>query len=158
MSAAGARKFSEHLGFLTDEQIGRACDVFDLGHVEEALPAAAGTWGQNILLRTANGAFVLRGNPQFPEQFAKEQQVAAAINAGSSLPAPWPYHVNHDPSILGWPYAVMPRLPGRMGSTLWDAADEDARIALSVAHAAALAQLHEATFAAPGPFDPNRRT
>ena len=154
--AETVRQYSEHLGALSDDQLQRACDVFDLGALQQAEAAAAGAWGQNIMLTTSTGDFVLRGKERAAGQFAKERAVAAAINDGSSLASPWPYLVNHDAAILGWSYAVMPRLPGTMGSTLWDRADTDGRLALAAAHGEALAHLHEATFAAPGPFDVTR--
>ena len=28
------------------------------------------------------------------------------------MPAPWPYHIDDTTDIFGWPYALMPRLPG----------------------------------------------
>jgi aminoglycoside phosphotransferase (APT) family kinase protein len=156
MTTSDPRKYSEQLGVITDEQLQQACDVFDLGTVKAAEPASAGLWGQNILLTTTTGAFVLRGNPQTPQQFAKERVVAAAINERSSLPVPWPYHLNMDADILGWAYAVMPLLPGTMGSTLWERADDQGKIVMAQAHGAALARLHEAAFEAPGPYDPDR--
>ena len=134
----------------------RACRRFDLGSVERAEPATAGLWGQTILLTTTTGEFVLRGNPTVEHQLRKERAVAAAIHDRTSLAVPWPYLVDDDTDLFGWSYAVMPLLPGSSGAALWDSADDEGRLALAAAHGHALARLHEATFAAPGPYDPER--
>ena len=147
------RHYSEALGVIDGEQLHRACDLFDLGEVVRAAPASAGLWGQNILLSTTTGEFVLRGNPQTPAQLAKEQLVAEEINRRSPLPVPFPYHLSNDVEVFGWPFAVMPRLAGSMGAGIWQDADDAGRIELAAAHGRALAQLHQATFAAPGPYD-----
>jgi aminoglycoside phosphotransferase (APT) family kinase protein len=158
MVTLGPRKYSERLGVIDGKQLQQACDLFDLGTVKGAEPPSAGLWGQNILLSTTNGEFVLRGNPQSPQQFPKERVVAAAINARSSLPVPWPYHVSNDLDPFGWAFAIMPLLPGTMGSSIWEAVDDEIKLGLAAAHGQALAQLHEATFDAPGPYDPERET
>lgn len=147
------RLYSERLGVIDGAQLQRASDLFDLGEVVRAEPASAGLWGQNILLSTTAGEFVLRGNPQTSYQLSKEQLVAGEINRRSTLPAPFPYHLSNDVDVFGWPFAVMPRLAGTMGSRIWEDADDAARRELAAAHGYALAQLHEATFGAPGPYD-----
>ena len=147
------RRYSEGLGVIGGEQLQRACDLFDIGDVVGAEPASAGQWGQNILLSTTTGEFVLRGNPQTPYQFSKEQLVATEISQRSPLPVPVPYHLSNDVDVFGWPFAVMPLLPGTMGARIWEDADDTARLELAAAHGNALAQLHQATFAAPGPYD-----
>jgi aminoglycoside phosphotransferase (APT) family kinase protein len=153
MPLAESRLYSERLGVITAAQLQRACDHMGLGALIAAEPASAGQWGQNIFLTTAAGEYVLRGNPQPAEQLARERAVAAAVNERSSLAAPWPYELSADIEIFGWPYAVMPVLPGTMGATFWDDADDDGRIDLARAHGQALARLHEATFVSPGPYD-----
>lgn len=157
MGERAPKTYSERLGSIDDEQLQRACDLFDLGALRGASPATAGLWGQNILIETARGEFVLRGNPQDPEQFAREEVVAGVIHAGSSLPVPWPYWVCDDLELFGWPFAIMPRLPGMMGSTLWEMADDPGKLGLAAAHGRALSRLHEAGFDAPGPFDAQAR-
>jgi aminoglycoside phosphotransferase (APT) family kinase protein len=147
------RLYSERLGVIDGDQLQRACDLFGLGSITTAEPASAGLWGQNILLSTTNGEFVLRGNPQTPWQFAKERLVAAEISARTTLPVPWPYEVGYDAEVFGWPFAVMPRLPGTMGARIWGEGDDAAKHGLAAAHGEALAQLHRATFDSPGPYD-----
>lgn len=147
------RLYSEALGVISGEQLQRASDRFDLGEVVSAEPASAGLWGQNILLSTTSGEYVLRGKPQTPYQLSKEQLVAAEIHRRSTLPVPFPYHLSNDVDVFGWPFAVMPLLAGAMGARIWADADDAARLALAAAHGGALAQLHQATFDAPGPYD-----
>src|SRR5262245_61029524 len=135
------RIYSEGLGVIDGEQLQRACAHFDLGEVTRAEPASAGLWGQNVLLSTTTGEFVLRGKPQTPWQFAKEQLVAIEISRRSTVPVPCPYHVSNDLDVFGWPFAVMPRLAGTMGAQIWEEADDAARVELAAAHGQALAQL-----------------
>ncbi len=154
MTAIGSRKYSERLGVIDDSQLQKACDLFDLGVVKRAQPASAGQWGQNIFLWTTRGEFVFRGNPNDPRQFRKERTVAAIIHERSLLPVPWPYRVSDDTELFGWAFAIMPLLPGSMGSTLWEAADARSRLDLAAALGIALAELHQTTFDAAGPYDP----
>jgi hygromycin-B 7''-O-kinase len=153
VTALSPRKYSERLGVIDAEQLQRACDLFDLGTIQVAEPASAGLWGQNILLSTTQGEYVLRGNPTDPQQFAKERTVAALINERSRLRVPWPYEVSDETGLFGWTFAIMPRLPGTMGSTMWETADDSDKRDLSAALGGALADLHQATFDAPGPYD-----
>ena len=148
------RVYSEALGAIDGEQLQRACDLFDLGVVTKAEPASAGLWGQNVLLSTTTGELVLRGRPQPPWQLEKEQLVATEISRQSTLPVPSPYLVSDDLDVFGWPFALMPRLAGTMGAQIWEAADDASKLELAAAHGRALAQLHEATFDMPGPYDP----
>jgi aminoglycoside phosphotransferase (APT) family kinase protein len=151
------RKYSERLGVITPGQLQMACDLLGVGSVTAAKPASAGLWGQNILLSTTQGEFVLRGNPE-PHQLQKERVVAAAIHGRSPIPVPWPYSISDDCTIFGWSFAIVPLLPGTMGSALWDTLGEEDRLALAAAHGEALAALHRTTFAVPGPYDPTRQT
>ena len=111
------RKYSERLGAIDGDQLHRACDQFDLGTLQRAEPASAGLWGQNILLSATTGEFVLRGNPQTPQQFSKEHVVAAEINSRSPLPVPWPYHVSNDIDC-----SAGPSRSGRCYRERWDRA------------------------------------
>ena len=160
MSGVGdpARTYSTRLGRIDSAQLQQACDLFDVGTLEAAEPASAGVWGQNILLTTSRGAFVLRGNPIVPHQLRKERVVAEAINDRCSLPVAWPYLVSENTEPFGWSFAIMPMLPGTTGSQLWESAEGPGRVALAEAHGEALACLHEAEFASPGPYDPEQDT
>ncbi len=156
MVVSGGRRYSERLGVIDSDQLHEACRRFELGAVERAEPATEGLWGQTILLTTTTGEFALRGNPTVEHQFRKERAVAAMIHDRASLAVSWPYLVDEDTDLFGWSYAVMPVLGGSSGATLWESADDEGRLALAGAHGDALARLHEATFAAPGPYDPGQ--
>ena len=69
---------------------------------------------------------------------------------------PWPYHVGNDTDLFGWAFAIMPQLPGTMGSSIWETVDNKTKLELAAAHGGALTQLHQATFGAPGPYDAER--
>ena len=96
------------------------------------------------------------GNPQSPQPFSKQCVVAVEINARSPLPMPWPYHVGNDTDLFGWAFAIMPQLPGTMGSSyLGDSRQQDQTRAGRCPWRV-LTQLHQATFGAPGPYDAER--
>jgi aminoglycoside phosphotransferase (APT) family kinase protein len=145
------RKYSERLGVLDADQLQAACDVFDIGTVTDAETPIGGLFGQNVILTTNQGRFVLRGNPHGHVQLTKERVVARFINDRSSLAAPWPYQVSDDIEIFGWTFAVMPCLPGEPGTVLWET--EDDRIALAIATGEALARMQEASSDFFGPYD-----
>jgi hygromycin-B 7''-O-kinase len=147
------RKYSERLGVLDADQLQAACDEFDLGTVTDAETPVGGLFGQNVILQTSNGRFVLRGNPHGHVQLTKERRVARFIDDNSSLPAPWPYQVSEDTETFGWTYAVMPCLPGESGTSLWETGTDTDRRALAVATGEALARLHEAQGRFFGPYD-----
>lgn len=147
------QRYSERLGLIEPGQLQEAARAFDLGEVLDAYTPTGGLFGQNLVLSTTEGRFVLRGNPHGHVQLTKERRVAALIDARSSLPAPWPYRVCHDADLFGWTYAVMPCLPGTSGTELWQMTDEDGHTALARATGEALAMLHQATFGFFGPYD-----
>lgn len=112
MSDIEPRQYSERLGVITPEQLQRALDRFDAGTLVAAEPAPGGLFGQNIMIETTTGRWVLRGAPHHDAQFAEERYFAELINKRSGIAAPAPYHVEDSPEIFGWPYALMPRLEG----------------------------------------------
>ena len=145
------RRYSERLGVLDAQQLQAACDMFDLGAVTGAEAPVGGLFGQNVILTTTSGPWVLRGCPHGHVQLTKERVVARFIHERSSLPAPWPYEVSDDTEIFGWTFAVMPCLPGEAGTSLWE--HEGDRIALSSATGEALARMHDASGDFFGPYD-----
>jgi aminoglycoside phosphotransferase (APT) family kinase protein len=147
------QKYSERLGVIEPEQLQEVAERFELGEVLDAYSPTGGLFGQNLILETRGGRFVLRGNPHGHVQLMKERHVAEFIHHSSSLAAPWPYKVCDDASLFGWTYAVMPCLPGTSGTELWQSADEAGRVALSRATGDALAALHEAESDFCGPYD-----
>jgi aminoglycoside phosphotransferase (APT) family kinase protein len=142
------REYSKRLGVLTHRQLQAALDRFDLGELIEASSAPSGLFGQNVLLDTTHGAYVLRGAPHTDYQFAKERYFAKMIHECARVPAPWPYLIDDDAGPFGWPYAIMPRLPGEQlqdPATRGALSDGD-RFGIARAMGEALALLQEATW------------
>ncbi|MDE2993914.1 MAG: phosphotransferase, partial [Chloroflexota bacterium] len=106
-------EFSERLGTISPAQFQAALDRFGLGRLVGAEPITLGNFGQNCFLHSTAGAFVLRGAPHYPWQFLEEQLFARLLHEYTPVPVPWPYYVDESAAIFGWPYAIMPRLPGR---------------------------------------------
>lgn len=147
------QRYSERLGLIEPHQLQEAAARFGLGEVVDAYAPAGGLFGQNLVLETKQGRFVLRGNPHGHVQLTKERRVAGLIDELSSLPAPWPYRVCDDAEIFGWTFAVMSFLPGTSGTELWHVAGDDGRVGIAAATGEALARLHEASFDFFGPYD-----
>lgn len=146
-------RYSERLGLIEPEQLQEAAASFGIGEVLDASAPVEGLFGQNIFLETTEGSYVLRGHPHGHVQLTKERCVAAFLDERSSLPVPWPYEICDDTSLFGWTYALMPRLPGTSGGTMWAAASPDERVELAAASGEALAMLQEATSPTFGPYD-----
>lgn len=153
-SILAPRKYSERLGVIDGGQLQAVADEFGLGRIINAEPAQIGLFGQVLFLTTTAGQYVMRGNPHGHVQLTKERLVAKIIHERSSLAAPWPYQVSENTERFGWTYAVMPKLPGTIGSQLWNTADEPTRTALAIAFGKALGRLHETTSPFFGPYDP----
>jgi len=150
------REYSERLGAISDEQLQRALDHFDLGALIAAEPATTGLFGQNIFLSTTAGEFVLRGAPYPDWQLAKERFFTNLIHEHTDIPAPWPFDLDDSAEIFGWPYAIMPRLPGLdIGNpAVREHLTADERCALAHAMGEALACLHAPTWPHCGEYDP----
>ncbi|WP_246186714.1 phosphotransferase family protein [Microlunatus speluncae] len=147
------RQYSERLGVINGAQLQAVADEFGLGRVLAAEPAPTGLFGQIVLLTTTAGEYAMRGHPHGHGQLTKERCVARLIHDQSSLAAPWPYKISEDIELFGWTYAVMPRLPGSNGSTVWDSTDGDQQTAIAAACGEALARLHETRSPFFGPYD-----
>jgi aminoglycoside phosphotransferase (APT) family kinase protein len=101
------------LGTITDAQLQSALHRFDLGRLTSAWPLTDGLFGKNVAVDCSSGSWVLRGSPWPPdsdEQFRREAYFARVIADACPIRAPWPYHVERDPSLFGWSYALMPRI------------------------------------------------
>lgn len=147
------QRYSERLGLIEPEQLEAVAARLDLGAILDAYPAPGGPFAQNLVLETTRGRFALRGNPRGLVQLLKERRVAAFLHGRSSLPVPWPYRVCDETETFGWPYAIVPWLPGEPGAELWSAAGESERVALARASGDGLTRLHEATAESFGPYD-----
>jgi aminoglycoside phosphotransferase (APT) family kinase protein len=150
-----AREYSQRLGRLTTEQLQAALDRFDLGTLIKAEPIPFGLFGQNIVLNTGRGRYILRGRSHYPWQFPKERFFADLVHERSNAPVPWPYLVETSTDIFGWDFAIMPALPGiRL-------ADHEVRReipradqrAIARALGEALAELHGVEWPFPGQYD-----
>src|SRR5690349_1043862 len=106
------REYSRRLGVITPQQLEAACRRLSLGTLRNAEPAPGGLFGQNVFLETSAGDFVFRGYQHGDWQLAKERFFCYLVHEAGTAPVPWPYEIEEDPSIFGWPYAVLPRLPG----------------------------------------------
>ena len=128
------------LGELSDRQLQTALDRFDLGRLVSTTPFTQGLFGKNVGIVTDCGRWVLRGHP-WPanppdEQFRRERFWASSIRGHCDVPVPWPFHIDSDESLFGWPYQLTPWMPGTQ--------ERDAANAAALGRAAA--KLREVTF------------
>ncbi|MCU0522320.1 MAG: aminoglycoside phosphotransferase family protein [Anaerolineae bacterium] len=112
MDDSAARVYSARLGAISPGQFQLALDRFGLGQFVSAEPIFAGNFGQNVYLTSTAGAYVLRGAPFGPDQFLQERYFTDQLHAHTGAPVPWPYRLDPAIDIFGWPYVVMPRMPG----------------------------------------------
>ena len=156
MSRLESREYSQRVGVLTHEQLQAALDRFGLGELRGAEPAPSGLFGQNVMLSSTAGEYVLRGAPWPAWQLPMEAYVAEIIHARTTVPAPWPYLIDEGADIFGWPFAIMPRLAGETVANYDElmrlTADE--RLAMARAMGEGLAALHAAPFDAIAKYDP----
>lgn len=137
------------LGNLAPERIQAALDRFDLGALRATRTIETGNFGQNLGLETSNGEYILRGNPFFDWQFPKERAAARILHERTDVPVPWPYLVERSSELFGWPFAIMPRLPGR---DLWNVPESD-QTALAGNMGELLVRFQRATFDEAMAFD-----
>ncbi len=127
------------LGDLSDAQLQAALDRFELGTLRSAEAFTDGLFGKNVGIVTDTGRWVLRGDPwpaHIDEQFRRERFWASCVRAKCDVPVPWPFHIEADESVFGWPYQLTPWMPGTT------AYDPDSTTAL----AGAAAELRRVTF------------
>ncbi len=117
--------YSERLGAINDLQFEAVAARLNLGRFLKAAPTTSGLFGQNVFVTTTTGEFVLRGAPHWVKgpnetswrqedrwQFTKERFFASQLHERTNAPVPWPMLHDESSDILGWPYLVMPRMPG----------------------------------------------
>jgi len=61
----GHMKYSEKLGELSNEQLQKALDFFNLGKFIKTESISQGLFGQNVYITSDKGEFVLRGKPHY---------------------------------------------------------------------------------------------
>jgi aminoglycoside phosphotransferase (APT) family kinase protein len=163
------RIYSERLGAIDDAQFETVCARFGLGRFVRAEPVTSGLFGQNVFLTTSDGTFVLRGAPHWVKgvedaewrredrwQFTKEVFFARMLHERTRTPVPWPMLHDQASDIFGWPYIVMPRMPGRCfgeRDILTELVADDRR-GVAVALGENLAEMQRLTSAFAGDFSP----
>ncbi len=105
-------KYSSRLGEITDLQLQKALDTFDLGKLQTSSAIKTGLFGQNLFLSSTKGKYVLRGKPHYDWQFPTEKFFVEHLHAATQSPVPYPYHHSQDKSIFGWEFILMPQMPG----------------------------------------------
>ena len=152
------REYSQRLGTLTAAQLQAALERFDLGELLDAQPAPGGLFGQNVLLTTSRGGYVLRGAPHYDGQFEKERYFSRMVHERTAANAPWPFLIERSPELFGWSYALMPLLSGEHLSDgdVQGALTSADRVALAQAMGSYLAVLQSATWDTPMTYDHSR--
>jgi hygromycin-B 7''-O-kinase len=148
------------LGRLTRPQLQAALDRFGLGRLEAVAIAESGIFGQNLFLATDSGHWVFRGAPHVlpgerapGAQLAKEQWFAERLHSATRAPVPWPYYVERSTDLFGWPFALMPRLPGAPVQVVRRDLPPAERVEIAREMGATLAELHALRAPAPGEWD-----
>lgn len=158
------RTYSSRLGAISDEQFQSVAARLNLGRFLRAEPTVSGLFGQNVFVSTSEGEFVLRGAPHWVNgapndrwQFTKEAFFARLLHEHTDAAVPWPMLHDQQSDILGWPYLVMPRMPGSCFDerTILEALDEENRRAVAVALAEGLVEQQRLTSPFAGDFDPS---
>ncbi|HEX4304157.1 MAG TPA: aminoglycoside phosphotransferase family protein [Rhizomicrobium sp.] len=166
--SAGAKVYSERLGAISDVQLEAVAERWGLGRLVGAEPTTSGLFGQNLFLTTSEGAFVLRGAPHWVKrigeaawrredrwQFTKERWFAQQLHERTQTPVPWQMLHDQSDDIFGWPYLVMPRMPGHCFGEreILTALSAEDRHGVAVALGAALAEMQTLTSPFAGDFD-----
>jgi aminoglycoside phosphotransferase (APT) family kinase protein len=155
--------YSARLGAIRDAQLDAAAQRLGIGRFVAAAPVTSGLFGQNLFLTTTEGEFVLRGAPHWVNgapndawQFTKETFFARLLHERTDVPVPWPMLHDTTSDIFGWPYLVMPRMPG-IGVDVRTAARtlaaED-RLGIAAALGETLARLQRLRWPVAGEIDP----
>jgi hygromycin-B 7''-O-kinase len=149
------REWSRRLGVIRPEQFQAALSRFELGDFLAASPITAGLFGQNVFVTTTTGEFVLRGTPHYPWQFPAERFFARLLHEQTRAPVPWPYLYDERSDIFGWPYVLMPRMPGLQLSdpNVVARLGRPDRAGIAAALGANLAEMQTLTWPFPGGYD-----
>ena len=151
--------YSPRLGRIAPARFQSALDRFGLGRFVAAAPIRGGNFGQVLFLTSTTGEWVLRGAPLYPSQFREERFFAELLHDRTRIPGPWPYLLDEAADIFGWPYVLMPRLPGldleepsvTAGLTTAD------RLSIARALGATLAAMQEPTWNEAAAYDDQAR-
>jgi aminoglycoside phosphotransferase (APT) family kinase protein len=149
------REWSRRLGVIQPMQFQAALTRFGLGDFVAASPITAGLFGQNVFVTSTTGEYVLRGKPHYPWQFPAERYFASLLHERTQVPVPWPYLYDARSDIFGWPYVLMPRMPGLQLSDPEVVAQlrHQDRAGIAGALGANLAAMQALTWPVPGDYD-----
>jgi aminoglycoside phosphotransferase (APT) family kinase protein len=160
--------YSDRLGAIRDAQFAAVCERHGLGKFVRAEPTTSGLFGQNVFVFASGGDFVLRGAPHWVKgpddatyrredrwQFSKERWFAQQLHAHTKVPVPWPMNHDETSDIFGWPYIVMPKMPGQCFDEreIVKALDVEGRRGVAVAMGENLAEMQRLTWDFAGDFD-----
>jgi aminoglycoside phosphotransferase (APT) family kinase protein len=106
------KSYTNHLGEIETQNLQLALDKFDLGTLVSAEAITHGLFGQNVSLTTTKGSFIFRGKPRSSGQFEYERYMGERLHAATDVPVPRPYRIDASSELFGWPYVIMPKLPG----------------------------------------------
>ena len=161
--------YSHRLGAISDAQFQAVMSRFGLGRFLQAVPVTSGLFGQNVFLSTTAGEFVLRGAPHWVKgindptywqedrwQFNKERFFAQQLHERAEVPVPWPMHHDQSSDLLGWPYLVMPRMPGHCfdDHSILKVLSPADRVGVAVALGGMLARMQRFQWPFAGDFSP----
>ena len=163
-----AKEYSKRLGEISDVQFEAVAERWNLGRFIAAEPVTSGLFGQNVFVETTQGEFVLRGAPHWVKgpddgewrredrwQFTKEVFFARQLRERTKAPVPWPMLHDETNGIFGWPYLVMPRMPGQCFDerSILKSLDVKDRRGVAVALGEMLAEMQTLTWPFAGDFD-----
>jgi len=148
-------EYSKRLGNISDEQLQRGLNYFDLGKFLQAEPIPFGLFGQNLFVSSTAGDFVLRGVPHYDWQFPTEKFFIEQLHEKTRVPVPHPYLLNPSAEIFGWPFVIMPKLSGLQlaDSQIVSSLSIDERRAIAQALAAMLIEIQTLTWDRSGRYD-----
>jgi len=164
-----ARTYSDRLGAISDAQFQAVAERFGLGRFVSAAPTTAGLFGQNVFVTTTDGEFVLRGAPHWVKgiddteyrredrhQFTSERWFAQQLHERTKVAVPWPIHHDQSDDIFGWPYLVMPKMPGLCTDerTILKVLESEDRRGVAAALGENLAEMQKLTSPFAGMFSP----
>ena len=146
-------------GDVTAAQVQSALDRQGLGALTGYEATGKGTGGQTMFIRSTQGEYVLKGNPLYEGQLEEEKNFFTEIRERTGLPVPDPYLIERDEELFGWPYAIMPRLPGSHLGELEERGDLDAdgRIQIAELLTDTLLRMHEWRTGIAGEWNPASR-
>jgi hygromycin-B 7''-O-kinase len=148
---------SNKLGMVTDQQLQRMLNRFNLGKLISFQRTSKGVGNQTMFVFSSSGEYVLKGNPLFEGQFIEEKFYVDNLLRRTKLPVPSAYLIDVSEDIFGWNYSVMSRLPGTHINEEAELSGED-KIQIAELLALSLSELHTWKVDQYGEFDPKNQT